>query len=137
MPQQPLARTRFYASTTQSLMCHPDPPAVIVINDSDQEDCSQFDKSTISLENGIAGILSTDNASGSTSSVTSRRGKSEAVSCDTRFAPTTDTRIRRRSTRSLPHEVIEIDSDTPSVRLQDIALVSHQQIIRSQNGPRW
>jgi hypothetical protein len=91
------------------LMCHTDPPAVIVINDSDQEDCdgSQSDTSIVSLVDAIA------KASGSAAS---RRGKSKLMSRDSRLAPTTDTGIRQRPTKSKsqPHEVIVIDCDESS-----------------------
>jgi hypothetical protein len=92
------------------LMCHPDPPAVIVVNDSDQEDCggSQSDTSIVSLVDGIA------KASGSTGFATSRRGRSKLMSCDSRLARTTDTGIRQRPTKSQPHEVIVIDCDESS-----------------------
>ena len=102
-------------------MGHPDPPAVIVVNDSDQEDCggSQSDTSTVSLVNSIASILSNAKASGSTRSVTSRRNKSELMSCDSRNEATV-TGIRQRLTRSQLQEVIVIDcdesSDKPQVR---------------------
>jgi hypothetical protein len=37
---------------------HPEPPAVIVVSDSDQEDCgSQSDSSIVSLVSSIASIL--------------------------------------------------------------------------------
>jgi hypothetical protein len=96
-----------------SLMCHPDPAAVIVVNDSDQEDCggSQSDTTIVPLIDRIAGILSTAKASGSTGSATSRRGKSKLMSCDSGLAPTTDTGIRQRPTKSQLHEVIVIDCD--------------------------
>ena len=100
---------------TRSLMCHPDPSAVIVVNDSDQEDCggSQSDASSVSL---IATILG--KASGSTRSATFRRGKSKLMSCVS--GPTNDTGIRQCPTGSQLHEVIVIDcdepSDTPTVR---------------------
>jgi len=99
-------------------MCHPDPPSVIVINDSDQEDCgaSQSDTSAVEVVYNIAGIR-TANASGSTRSAT-RRGKSEPMSCDTGLAPATDTLTT--STSQL-REVIVIDCDEspdkPPVRL--------------------
>jgi hypothetical protein len=94
---------------------HPDPPAVIVVSDSDQEDCSsQSDTSIVSL------ILSTARASRSTRSAKSRHGKSKLMPCDSGLAPTTDTGIRQRPTGSQLHEVIVIDcdesSDTPLVR---------------------
>jgi hypothetical protein len=72
-------------------MCHPDPPAVIVVSDSDRDDGSQSDTSIVSLVNS----LSTAKASG--------------------------TATRQRPTGSQLHEVIVIDcddesSDTPLVR---------------------
>lgn len=78
-------------------MCHPDPSAVIVVNDSEQDDCngSQSDTSIISLVDGIASTLGTAKASGSTSSAT-------------------DIGIRQRPTKSKLHEVIVIDCDEPS-----------------------
>ena len=95
-------------------MCHPDPQAVIVVNDSDQEDCggSQSDTSIVSLVDGISSILNTAKASGSTGPTTSRPGKSKLMSCD--GGPTTDTRIRPRRTKNQSHEVIVIDSDESS-----------------------
>ena len=101
-------------------MCHPDPPPVIVVSDSDRDDFggSQSDTSIVSLVNS----LTTAKASGSTRFATSRRGKSRLMSCGSGLAqsPTTDTGIRRRPTRSQLHEVIVIDcdesSDTPLVR---------------------
>jgi hypothetical protein len=82
-------------------MCHPDPPAVIVVSDSDQEDCggSQSDTSIVSLVDGIAGILGTAKASGST-------------------GPTTDIGIRQRPTKNQRHEVIMIDCDEGSSHSQ-------------------
>lgn len=99
-----------------SLMCHPDPPVVIVVNDSDQEDCggSQSDTSIISLVDDISTILSTAKASGSTGSATSRHGKSKLMSCSSNLAPTTDTGIRRRPTKSQLRDVIVIDCDESS-----------------------
>jgi len=107
-------------------MCHPDPPAVIVINDSDQEECggSQPDTSIVPLVDSID-IPSTAKASGSTGSATSRRRKSKLMACDSGLAPITDTGIRkgirRRPTKSQLHEVIVIDCDDsppkPPVRL--------------------
>lgn len=95
---------------------HPNPPAVIVVSDSDQDDCgSQSDASIVSL------ILSTVEASGP--KATSRHDKSKLMQCDSGLALTTDTGIRRRPTAptgSQLHEVIVIDcdesSDTPLVR---------------------
>jgi len=95
-------------------MYHPDPPVVIVVNDSDQEDCggSQSDTSSVSLVDSTASILSPGSA-------TSRRGKSRLMLCAR--PPTTDAGIRQRPTRSQLHEVIVIDSDDsphkPLVRL--------------------
>lgn len=96
-----------------SLMSHPDPSVVIVVNDSDQEDCngSQSDTSIISLVDGIYNTLSTAEASGSTGPATSRRGKSKLMSCDSGLAPSTDTGIRQRPTKTQLHEVIVIDCD--------------------------
>jgi hypothetical protein len=93
---------------------HLDPPPVIVVSDSDEDDCrSPSDSSIVSL------LLSTK-PSGSKRSAKSRRGKSKLIPCDNGHAPTTDTGIRQRPTGSQVHEVIVIDcdesSDTPPVR---------------------
>ena len=114
-PITPTPNTKHRTLNTgkHSLMCHPDPPAVIVVNDSDQEDRgdSQSDTSIVSLVDDISGILSTAKASGSTGFATSRRGKSKLMSCDSSLTPSTDTGIRQRPIRSQPHEVIVIDCD--------------------------
>jgi hypothetical protein len=95
-------------------MSHSVSPAVIVIDDSDQEDCSQSRASTVAVLNTIAGVLSTANASSSAHPATSRRGKSDP----TGLATPTNTQIRQRSAKSQPDEIIVIDSDESSDKPQ-------------------
>ena len=68
-------------------MSHSKHHTVIVIDDSDQEDCPQ------------------------SAHPTSRRRKPEPM---LRFAPPTDTQTRLRSAKNKPYEIIEIDSDEHS-----------------------
>lgn len=89
-------------------MSHSSAPAVIVIDDSEQEDCSQSRAGTVSVLKSIVGILSTANASSSAHPATSRRGKSDPAG----LATPTNTQIHQRSPKSQPDdEIIEIESD--------------------------
>ena len=80
-------------------MGHLNPPTVIVIDDSDQEDCPQ------PAVNSIAG------PSNAPHPPTSQRGKSVPMP---QLPPPTGAQTRQRSAKSKPHEIIEIDSDESS-----------------------
>jgi hypothetical protein len=97
-------------------MSRPKALEVIVISDSDPDDDLQLCTSSVSLIDSIAT---------SSGHPATPRGKSEPTLHGTGLGPPAEKRIRQRQTRSLPHNVIDVDaddepsdSDGPSVSFQ-------------------
>lgn len=117
---------------------------VIVINDSDPDDNLQPSASSVLLADSTAGIPSTANSNATNfGHPATPRGKSEPTLWATGLGPPAETQICQRQTRSLPHDVIDVDADEPSdgppVSFQITAFVSNpyetNQQLFSQNGP--
>ena len=106
-------------------MSRPNTREVIVIGDSDSDDSLQPSASSIVLVDSIARIPSTANSNATSSRhPDTPRGKSEPTLCVTGLVSSAET--RQRQTRSLPHNVIDVDADElsedgPPVRLQIVS----------------
>lgn len=131
-------------------MSHPKTLEVIVISDSDLDDDLQPSTSSVSLIDSIARSPGTINSNATSSGhPATPRGKSEPTLHATGLGPgpPAETRIRQRQTRSLPHDVIDVDaddepsdSDGPSVSFQITPFVLDRMTQTnnypcSQNGP--
>src|SRR6266851_2788614 len=97
-------------------MNHSNTGEVIVIDDSDPDDCPQLGASSVLPVDRITGASSTANLNATDSGrpPASRRGKSEPSY--TGLSRPTTTQLRRRITKSVPHDddVIDVDSDEPT-----------------------
>ena len=127
MPQSHAFLPNFgtYVAPTVLPMSRPNTREVIVIGDSDSDDSLQPSASSIVLVDSIARIPSTANSNATSSRhPDTPRGKSEPTLCVTGLVPSAET--RQRQTRSLPHNVIDVDADElsedgPPVRLQIVS----------------
>jgi hypothetical protein len=108
-------------------MSRPNTREVIVIGDSDSDDNNlQPSASSVVLVDSIARIPPTANSNATSSRhPDTPRGKSEPTLCVAGLVPSAET--RQRQTRSLPHNVIDVDadelSDGPPVSFQITAFV--------------
>jgi hypothetical protein len=95
-------------------MNHSNTGEVIVIDDSDSDDYPQPGASSVLPVDRITGVSNTANlnATGPGRPPASRRGKSEPSY--TGLNRPTPTQHRRRITKSVPHDVIDVDSDEPT-----------------------
>ena len=90
-------------------MSRPNTREVIVIGDSDSDDNLQPSASSVVLIDNIVGIPSTNTNATSSRHPDTPRGKSEPTLYVTGLVPPVET--RQRQTRSLPHNVIDVDAD--------------------------
>jgi len=113
-------------------MSRPNTLEVIVVSDSDPDDNLQ-PSTSVSLVDSIPGSSGTTNSNATSSGhPATPRGKSEPTLHAVGLGPPAETQIRQRQTRSLPHDVIDVDadessdSDRPSVSFQITPFVSNR-----------